>query len=88
MMTGCGPGEFKPDVTEGDKINILKKGGYYGAPNRIRAMATNDLRQCVWRSQFEPSSGGYTAPILKTTSSTDGLIEFLEIISISSYVAI
>jgi hypothetical protein len=76
MMTGCGPGEFKPDVTEGDKINILKKGGCYGALNRIRALATNDLRQCVWRSQFEPSSGGYTAPILKTTSSTDGLIEF------------
>ena len=23
MMTGCGPGEFKPDVTEGDKINII-----------------------------------------------------------------
>ena len=76
MMTGCGPGEFKPDVTEGDKINLLKKGGYYGTPNRVRALADKDPRQCVWRSQFEPSSNGYTAPILKTTSSTDGLIEF------------
>jgi Glucose / Sorbosone dehydrogenase/IPT/TIG domain len=76
MMTGCGPGEFKPDVTESDKINLLKKGGYYGAPNRIRALATNDTRQCVWRSEFEPSGGGFTAPILKPPSSTDGLIEF------------
>ena len=76
MMTGCGPGEFKPDVTEGDKINLLKKGGYYGAPNRVRALTDNDPRQCVWRSQFDPSGNGYTAPILKTTSSTDGLIEF------------
>ena len=76
MMTGCQPGESKPDVTEGDKINLLVKGGYYGAPNKIRALATNDTRQCVWRSQYEPSGGGYTAPILKTPSSTDGLIEF------------
>lgn len=76
MMTGCQPGESKPDVTEGDKINLLVKGGYYGAPNRIRALATNDTRQCIWRSQYEPSGGGYTAPILKTLSSTDGLIEF------------
>jgi hypothetical protein len=76
MMTGCQSGESKPDVTEGDKINLLVKGGYYGAPNRIRALATNDTRQCIWRSQFEPSGGGYTAPILNTPSSTDGLIEF------------
>jgi hypothetical protein len=76
MMTGCGPGEFKPDVTESDKINLLKKGGYYGAPNRIRALATNDTRQCVWRSEFEPSGNGFTAPILKPPSSTDGLVEF------------
>jgi glucose/arabinose dehydrogenase len=76
MMTGCGPGEFKPDLTEGDKINLLKKGGYYGAPNRVRALATNDQRQCVWRSQFEPSGSGYTASILNPPSSTDGLIEF------------
>lgn len=76
MMTGCGPGQFKPDVTEGDKINLLRKGGYYGTPNRIRALTHNDTRQCVWRSQFEPSDNGYTAPILRATSSTDGLIEF------------
>ena len=76
MMTGCQPGESKPDVTEGDKINLLVKGGYYGTPNRIRALATNDTRQCVWRSQYEPSGEGYTAPILNTLSSTDGLIEF------------
>jgi IPT/TIG domain/Glucose / Sorbosone dehydrogenase len=76
MMTGCGVGESKPDVTEGDKINLLVKGGYYGQPNRIRALTKNDPRQCVWRSQYEPSGGGYTAPILKTQSSTDGLIEF------------
>lgn len=76
MMTGCEPGQFRPDVTEGDKINLLKMGGYYGAPNRIRALTHNDTRQCIWRSQFEPSGNGYTAPILRTTSSTDGLIEF------------
>jgi Glucose / Sorbosone dehydrogenase/IPT/TIG domain len=76
MMTGCQPGESIPDLTEGDKINLLVKGAYYGAPNRVRALATNDTRQCVWRSQYEPSGAGYTAPILNTLSSTDGLIEF------------
>ena len=55
VMTGCGPGESKHDVIEGDKINLLKKGGHYGAPNQIRALIDNDPHQCVWRSQFEPS---------------------------------
>jgi hypothetical protein len=76
MMSGCGQQEFIPDVTEGDKINLLVKGKYYGAPNRKRALTDNDPRQCVWHSQNEASNINYTAPILTTTSSTDGLVEF------------
>lgn len=76
MMTGCGAGQFVADIQEGDKLNLLVKGNFYGAPNRKRALATNDARQCVWHSQNEPSHAGYTAPILKATSSIDGLIEF------------
>jgi glucose/arabinose dehydrogenase len=75
MMIGCN-GELRPDVTEGDKINLLRKGGYYGTPNRIRALSDNDPRQCTWRSQTESSSNGFTAPILNTQASTDGLAEF------------
>ena len=76
MMTGCEPGQSIPDRTEGDKINLLKRGGYYGIPNRIRALTDNEPRQCVWRSQNEPSGNGYTAPILRPASSTDGITEF------------
>jgi hypothetical protein len=75
FLTGC-EGQFRPDFTEGDKINLLRKGKYYGTPNRIRALTDKDPRQCVWRSQFDPADSNYTAPILITKSSTDGLIEF------------
>jgi IPT/TIG domain/Glucose / Sorbosone dehydrogenase len=76
MMTGCGPGQSIPARAEQDKINLLVKGGYYGAPNRKRALTNNDPRQCVWRSQNEPSDANFTAPILVVKSSTDGIIEF------------
>jgi glucose/arabinose dehydrogenase len=75
-MIGCGLGQTLPDVTESDKINLLKKGGYYGLPNRIRALTDNDPRQCVFRSENEPSGNGYTAPLLLVDSSTNGLMEF------------
>lgn len=76
MMTGCELGQQISDQEEDDKINLLVKGGYYGFPNRKRALTDNDLRQCVWRSQFEASDAGYTAPILSITSSSNGIIEF------------
>jgi len=73
MLQSCS-GQFIPDVYERDKINLLTKGKYYGAPNKKRG--ENDPRQCKWRSQTEPSDSEFTAPIITVDSSTDGLIEF------------
>jgi len=77
MATGCGVGEFMPDVETEDKINLLVQGGYYGHPNPKRAAVDNDPRQCVWRSPFEPSDADFTAPLLRVPASTDGIIEFV-----------
>jgi len=73
MLKGCN-GQQISDAWEGDKINLLEKGNYYGHPNRKRG--EKDPRQCVWRSQHEPSGSGFTAPLLKTQSSTVGIVEF------------
>jgi IPT/TIG domain/Glucose / Sorbosone dehydrogenase len=73
--TGCGPGQNATAFDTGDKLYLLKRGGYYGHPNHKRAQT--DPRQCVWRSADEPSDAQYTAPILKVESSTDGIIEFV-----------
>lgn len=76
MMTGCGPGEFIPDVYNGDEINLLKRGQYYGHPNAKRAAVDNDARQCKWRKPDDPSDSTHTPPIAMSQSSTDGLIEY------------
>ena len=57
-------------------FQLLVRGNYYGHPNHARAFHDNDERQCVWRAASEPSGNGYTAPLLKLGSSTDGIIEF------------
>jgi IPT/TIG domain len=58
-----------------DELNLIKRGGYYGHPNSKRA--EKDPRQCVWRAASLPSDGkGYTGPMMKLASSTDGIIEF------------
>jgi hypothetical protein len=74
MATGCGPGQQIPDKPESDELNLLEEGKYYGHPNHMRAQT--DPRQCVWRSASTPSDAQYTAPLLKLSSSTDGIIEF------------
>jgi IPT/TIG domain len=76
LSTGCAPGEQVPDAYEFDELNIVKRGHYYGHPNFLRA--EKDPRQCVWRgaSTFSDGEDGYTAPMVKLASSTNGIIEF------------
>lgn len=62
------------DPSEGDELNLIEQGMYYGQANRKRG--ETDPRQCKWRSQTEPSDDDYTAPIALLESSTDGVIEF------------
>lgn len=63
-----------PEIQQGDKINLLEKGLYYGHPNRKRG--ETDPRQCVWHSTYEESDDEYTAPIAAVPSSAVGIIEF------------
>jgi glucose/arabinose dehydrogenase len=74
MATGCGASQSIPDMYSFDELNLIKRGGFYGHPNFKRAQT--DPRQCVWRSADALSEDGYTEPLLKLASSTDGLIEF------------
>jgi glucose/arabinose dehydrogenase len=76
MATGCGPGEFIPDKSDSDKLNLLERGKYYGHPNHKRASYFSDNRQCKWRTASEPSDSSYTAPLTKLSSSTNGIVEF------------
>lgn len=62
------------DPSEGDELNLLEPGKYYGQANRKRG--ETDPRQCQWRSQTEPSDDEYSAPIAMLESSMDGVIEF------------
>lgn len=63
-----------PDPSEGDKLNLIEKGNYYGHANRKRG--EKDPRQCLWRSNAQQSDGEYTAPLTILPSSTNGIIEF------------
>lgn len=74
MATGCGIGQQKPDEYEKNELNIFKRGAYYGHANHKRA--ETDPRQCIWRAASLPSGDGYTEPMMKLDSSTDGIIEF------------
>jgi len=65
--------EEGPDPFEADKLNLIEEGKYYGHANRKRG--ESDPRQCVWRSVFEESEG-YTKPIKKLYSSSNGICEF------------
>lgn len=76
MTTGCGPNDFVADIEEEDKVLHIKQGGYYGHPNPKRAADDNDPRQCVWRSQLEPTDAVYTSPLVNVKSSTDGITEY------------
>lgn len=76
MQMGCGAGQQIADKTEPDRVDRLVKGKYYGHPNSKRATVDNDLRQCIWRSQYEPTDAGYEAPLISMPSSTDGIIEW------------
>jgi glucose/arabinose dehydrogenase len=72
---GCGYGEELPELEQADKINLLRKGAYYGHANRKRG-STGDPRQCLYHLQLEPSNENYTAPIVIAPSSANGIIEF------------
>jgi glucose/arabinose dehydrogenase len=67
-------GTSEKDLSAGDELNLIVKGGYYGQANRKRG--ESDPRQCRWRSVSEPSDEDYTAPLLVLPSSTNGIIEF------------
>jgi hypothetical protein len=49
-------------------------GRYFGHPNRKRG--EKDPRQCIWHSANDPSDDNYTAAIVVSTSSIDGICEF------------
>lgn len=66
--------EDEIDPSEGDELNLLERGSYYGHANRKRG--ETDPKQCRWRSQTEPTDDEYTAPIALLPSSTDGIIEW------------
>jgi IPT/TIG domain len=74
MATGCGSGQQVPDQYETDKLIRVVKDNYYGQPNLKRG--ATDPRQCVWRAASLPSGNGYTAPMMKLASSTNGIVEF------------
>jgi IPT/TIG domain len=74
MATGCGPGQQVPDQYEKDKLIRVVRGNYYGQPNLKRG--ATDARQCVWRGASLPSGNGYTAPMMKLSSSSNGIVEF------------
>ena len=75
-MKGCGASQFIPGADSEDKINLLQQGKYYGAPNAKRVAVHNDTRQCVWRSATEVGNQNYTAPLVVTPSSSNGIIEY------------
>jgi IPT/TIG domain len=74
MATGCLDGQQIPDAYEKDKLNLVKRGLYYGAPNLKRG--AKDDRQCVWRAASLPGTDTYTAPMMRLASSTTGIIEY------------
>jgi hypothetical protein len=74
MATGCGPGQYVPDVYDSDELNLIVRGGWYGHPNHKRG--ETDPRQCVWKGTAVASTSTYTAPLMKLRSSTDGIIEY------------
>jgi IPT/TIG domain len=74
MATGCGPGQYIPDETDRDELNLIVRNGWYGHPNHKRGQT--DTRQCAWRGTSVASTVDYTAPLMTLQSSTDGIIEF------------
>jgi len=62
------------DPHEGDELNLIEKGKYYGHANRKRG--EKDPRQCKWRSVTEKSDADYTAPMLMVPASSNGIAEF------------
>jgi Glucose / Sorbosone dehydrogenase/IPT/TIG domain len=57
-----------------DKINYLVEGNYYGSPNRNRGRY--EPRQNVYHFPTEPSGSGFTAPLARVPSSSDGIDEY------------
>jgi len=58
-----------------DELNLLRKGHYYGHPNRARGRT--DPRQCVYHSNMgSTSTADFTAGLINLPSSTDGCIEY------------
>lgn len=75
VSVGCNPDtDNLPEYNELDKVNLVKKGSWYGHPNRMRGKS--DPRQCKFRAAAESSDKDYTAPIMTGKSSLVGIIEF------------
>lgn len=71
---GCN-GEEAPDPPMLDKLNLIKKGSYFGHANRLRGK--KDPRQCKWRNgEEEESDEAFTAPMVILQPSSNGVIEY------------
>lgn len=69
-----GPNTQTNASNQPDKINYLVEGNYYGSPNRNRGRY--EPRQNVYHFPTEPSGSGFTAPLARVPSSTDGIDEY------------
>eukprot|EP00172_Hildenbrandia_rubra_P000746 Plantae.Rhodophyta-Hildenbrandia_rubra.ctg1412.p2 GENE.Plantae.Rhodophyta-Hildenbrandia_rubra.ctg1412~~Plantae.Rhodophyta-Hildenbrandia_rubra.ctg1412.p2 ORF type:complete len:1364 (+),score=308.33 Plantae.Rhodophyta-Hildenbrandia_rubra.ctg1412:7341-11432(+) len=75
--TGCNAGDEVKDQTNPDKILQLKKGKYYGSPNRNRG-------ECIFiddkgktpSGASPPASLNYELPLAVVKSSTNGIMEY------------
>jgi hypothetical protein len=82
MSKGCEEGNVIADVETEDKLNLILQGGYYGHPNRIRALMDSDPRQCVYHNpevevlEDELPVEDFRRPIVKMDASCDGIIEW------------
>jgi IPT/TIG domain len=70
------PNDKITDQYDKDAFWLIETGKFYGHPNKKRAAVQNDPRQCVWHKSDEPANNGFTPPLLRMDSSTDGMIEF------------
>jgi len=62
------------DPYEPDEVNLIVQDNYYGHPNRLRG-ENGDPRQCKFYGP-DDTGAGFTPPIAKLPSSTNGICEF------------
>ncbi len=70
-----GPNSQGPDPFDGDELNLIDVGRYYGSPNRNRGR--EDERQNIYRERDVATiPGEYEQPVTEFGASTNGLIEY------------